>query len=151
MNAKLISFARLLVRILIVARQSPYPLNSTQNHLINSTLPIFNLSTQPLLSPGSKHSLGLRWPGQQTLSKGMVRHTSRNHWRNDSVDCRWKDWELPLWHRSAATRDATDKCGTVILYPQPYEPKQLICILDLPKANLYSQPLLNRAVDLFPR
>lgn len=55
MNAKLISFARLLVRILIVARQSPYPLNSTQNHLINSTLPIFNLSTQPSISPGCKH------------------------------------------------------------------------------------------------
>ena len=54
MNAKLISFARLLVRILIVARQSPYPLNSTQNHLIHSTLRIFNLSTQPLFSLHSK-------------------------------------------------------------------------------------------------
>lgn len=54
MNAKLISFARLLVRILIVARQSPYPLNSTQNHLIHSTLRIFNLSTQPSIFLGSK-------------------------------------------------------------------------------------------------
>lgn len=43
------------------------------------------------------------------------------------------------------------KKRTAILYPQPYGQKQLICILDLPKANLYSQPLLNRAVDLFPR
>ena len=35
--------------------QYPYPLNSTQNHLINSTLPIFNLSTQPSIMPGCKH------------------------------------------------------------------------------------------------
>ena len=34
---------------------SSYPLNPTQNHLVHSTLPIFNLSTQPLLLPGSKH------------------------------------------------------------------------------------------------
>lgn len=40
---------------------------------------------------------------------------------------------------------------TVNLHPQPYEPKQLICILNLPKANLYSRPSSNRAVDLFPK
>ena len=31
-----------------------YPLNPTQNHLVNSTLPVFNLSTQPSISLRSK-------------------------------------------------------------------------------------------------
>lgn len=34
---------------------SSYPLNPTQNHLVNSTLLIFNLSTQPSISLVCKH------------------------------------------------------------------------------------------------
>ena len=34
---------------------SSYPLNITQNHLVNSTLPIFNLVAQPSITPACKH------------------------------------------------------------------------------------------------
>lgn len=41
---------------------------------------------------------------------------------------------------------------TSILNLQPIcIPDKVICILNLPKANLYSQPSSNRAVDLFPK
>ena len=32
-----------------------HPLNPTQNHLVNSTLSVFNLSTQPSIMPDYKH------------------------------------------------------------------------------------------------
>jgi len=38
----------------------------------------------------------------------------------------------------------------IFLSTQPYKQKQLICILNLPKANLYSQPIYLTMIDLFP-
>lgn len=57
MNAKLNLLVQLKFCVLkptSPANQYTYPLNPTQNHLVNSTLPIFNLSTQPLFSSGQQ-------------------------------------------------------------------------------------------------
>lgn len=52
---------------------SSYPLNPTQNHLVHSILPIFNLSTQPSFLVGSKHPETKKSEGRKNTSNSRKR------------------------------------------------------------------------------